>query len=322
MQRLQLNVQRPDDTRPRQILAGHFPFRIGRALDNDLSLPSPSISGKHLLVDCADDATIVITDLGSTNGTVLGDERLAPHQPRHLTLPTRLRIGDIHLEIRSPQGDEPGFTMAESATELRAMVDDALRSDSSDESNPFFEILSGPGCGQRFHIEPDGPQLTLGNGADAHLHLRISDAPPEIATIFWRDMHCWLRPQSALLQHRGAPLDGEHRLRSGDRFTIGIVELLYYDPLEDTLASIDPEHWKADEPAASSDDGDDDEESDMDDQFVIADDEDSLHLAKKAEPRTINDESPERLGAIELVLLAMSIFFLVGAIAVMAVFFL
>ncbi|MFB6491186.1 MAG: FHA domain-containing protein [Thermoproteus sp. AZ2] len=43
---------------------------IGRALDNDVVVPDPTVSRRHLRVSALDDG-IYIEDLGSTNGTYL-----------------------------------------------------------------------------------------------------------------------------------------------------------------------------------------------------------------------------------------------------------
>lgn len=322
MYRLQLTVRRPDGRHPRQILAHHFPFTIGRSLTNDLTLPAPSVSGAHLVVEPDGEAAVMVTDLGSTNGTRIGDAPLPAHQPRRLDLPATIHLGEIHLQIQSPEGDEQGFTRAESATELREMVDDVVRSDTSDDARPFFEILSGPGSGQRFYLEPGGPQVSIGADDDADIQLDAADLPTLLATVSWRDMHCWLTPETPALHHREAPLEEAHRLRSGDRFVIGIVELLYYDPIEDTLASIDPDHF-GDAPPTGDQRPEPDAESDGE---SIAPDspspDDAPSRAESEAPSSPeNDESPERLGAIELTLLAMSIFFLVGTIGLMVVFF-
>jgi pSer/pThr/pTyr-binding forkhead associated (FHA) protein len=53
-------------------------FRIGRAADNDLSIPSPYVSQHHILLIRRDGATILV-DLNSTNGTFVNSERVDRH---------------------------------------------------------------------------------------------------------------------------------------------------------------------------------------------------------------------------------------------------
>src|SRR5579871_4056083 len=55
--------------------------RIGRRPDLELPLPYPALSGLHARLVRLD-GRWQIEDLGSTNGTRVDGERLAPHQPR------------------------------------------------------------------------------------------------------------------------------------------------------------------------------------------------------------------------------------------------
>ena len=50
-------------------------FRIGRKLDNDLQIVENSVSGEHAELRL-DDEGAVIVDLGSTNGTRVGNDRI------------------------------------------------------------------------------------------------------------------------------------------------------------------------------------------------------------------------------------------------------
>ena len=57
---------------------------IGRIPANVLPLPHPSVSRAHAELRVAPDA-IIVTDMGSANGTFVNDVRLAPQQPVQLT---------------------------------------------------------------------------------------------------------------------------------------------------------------------------------------------------------------------------------------------
>ncbi|MGC9347863.1 MAG: FHA domain-containing protein [Anaerolineae bacterium] len=70
-------------------------LRVGRALDNDIVLDFPTVSGHHLQLDVAP-GEIQVTDLRSTNGTMLKGRRIPPGTP-HLWRPGEtLRVGDLH----------------------------------------------------------------------------------------------------------------------------------------------------------------------------------------------------------------------------------
>lgn len=51
---------------------------IGRADDNDISIPSPYVSHHHILLIRSGDSTILV-DLNSTNGTFVNSERVYTH---------------------------------------------------------------------------------------------------------------------------------------------------------------------------------------------------------------------------------------------------
>jgi serine phosphatase RsbU (regulator of sigma subunit) len=75
----------------RRVPIGPSGLTIGRVAPCDLAIPAPDISRRHCRIDLDGDWA-VLTDLGSTNGTFVGDQRV--------TEPTRLRNGS-RLSIAS-----------------------------------------------------------------------------------------------------------------------------------------------------------------------------------------------------------------------------
>jgi pSer/pThr/pTyr-binding forkhead associated (FHA) protein len=75
-----------------------FPLRegktsVGRRSENDLVVSNdPYVSGRHAEIACGPSGCVLI-DVGSTNGSFLRDERLAPHQPQSLAPGDELRLG-------------------------------------------------------------------------------------------------------------------------------------------------------------------------------------------------------------------------------------
>src|SRR5437879_5553793 len=80
-----------------------YPFTIGRARDCSLIIDHSQVSRLHATMEW-DHEQVVITDLGSTNGTFVNGERLAPNQQR------RLRAGDkINVaQVCTLEFDDPG----------------------------------------------------------------------------------------------------------------------------------------------------------------------------------------------------------------------
>uniref|UniRef100_UPI001F0C67E3 FHA domain-containing protein n=1 Tax=Actinacidiphila soli TaxID=2487275 RepID=UPI001F0C67E3 len=78
--------------------------RIGRSADADVALDDPDVSRLHCAVSVDSEGQVTVTDLGSTNGTKVGDrpvgDRPAPLPPGAL-----LRIGESDLRLEpSPPG--------------------------------------------------------------------------------------------------------------------------------------------------------------------------------------------------------------------------
>jgi hypothetical protein len=75
---------------------GPITISIGRATDNALTLNDPQTSSRHAEISPGhNDDTYQITDLGSTNGTFVNDQRLTPGLPCTLNPGDCIRIGSI-----------------------------------------------------------------------------------------------------------------------------------------------------------------------------------------------------------------------------------
>jgi hypothetical protein len=104
---------------------------IGRALDNRLVVNHPTASSHHAEIRPGVHG-YSLTDLGSTNGTFVNEQQLAPHLPRLLQGGDRIRIGDMTFlyETGRPDFQRPVVqesrhidvpTAKVSAIEFRAM---------------------------------------------------------------------------------------------------------------------------------------------------------------------------------------------------------
>jgi hypothetical protein len=82
--------------------------RIGRRPGNDIVLDSPSISGDHAVLVYAG-GKLAIEDLGSTNGTFVGETRITR---RELDPADVVHLGEYTLAI-GPDGPEAGATAYE-----------------------------------------------------------------------------------------------------------------------------------------------------------------------------------------------------------------
>jgi len=80
---------------------------LGRAASNDLVLSAPDVSGKHLELTVSKDngnPSIVVVDLGSSNGTFVEEKRIEPKVPVPLAANQRILVGGSFLLTVSPSG--------------------------------------------------------------------------------------------------------------------------------------------------------------------------------------------------------------------------
>src|SRR5438132_5312756 len=75
---------------------------IGRGAGCDVRLPEPSVSQRHATVRTSGSDWVVV-DEGSTNGTFVGETKLAPKTPRPLKSGDMVRVGRVWLEARVDQ---------------------------------------------------------------------------------------------------------------------------------------------------------------------------------------------------------------------------
>lgn len=107
----QLVIRREGEENRTVVLASGV-TTIGRLPENDLVLPHREVSRRHadLRVGAAG---VILTDLGSSNGTFVGGRRLPPYQPRPLAEGETVRIGPFDLVHRSAEAGEPAAPSAD-----------------------------------------------------------------------------------------------------------------------------------------------------------------------------------------------------------------
>ena len=72
-------------------------MRVGRAPDNDLVLTFPTVSAHHLRLEAIEGrAGVNVTDLHSTNGTMVKGRTISPGEPTPWLPGEVLRVGDLH----------------------------------------------------------------------------------------------------------------------------------------------------------------------------------------------------------------------------------
>lgn len=93
------------------------PFVIGREADCDLALDDPRVSRHHAQLEFLENGRVVLRDLGSANGTYVGDQRIEGGV--WFDVPGSFRMGRTMLRVESDShadltiaGADPGATIA------------------------------------------------------------------------------------------------------------------------------------------------------------------------------------------------------------------
>lgn len=101
----QIQITDPDGNQ--RITPGREQTTIGRQVGNDLVLGDQRVSRRHAVIEC-DDEACQITDLDSSNGTLLDGQRLPPNVPTPLKPGSALQIGPFELTLMAqPATPEP-----------------------------------------------------------------------------------------------------------------------------------------------------------------------------------------------------------------------
>ncbi len=114
MESLIIRVSRGGRSQPVFHRADQFPFRVGRAYDNDLIISDETVSAHHLELH-ADDNGFQVKSTADENGTWIGKDKLADGL-HELSVPGSINIGRTHLDIHAAHSPvEPTLIIARSS---------------------------------------------------------------------------------------------------------------------------------------------------------------------------------------------------------------
>ncbi|MEO1550404.1 MAG: FHA domain-containing protein, partial [Pseudomonadota bacterium] len=71
---------------------------LGRDASADVTIEGSKVSREHARLSLVD-RKLTLTDLGSTNGTMIDGKRLAAHQPTQINSKSVIELGGIRLSL-------------------------------------------------------------------------------------------------------------------------------------------------------------------------------------------------------------------------------
>lgn len=151
----ELTLSAHDGTQ-RVIPIGPRGLTIGRAPANDLVLDHPSVSRNHARIEF-DGAQYRVVDLGSTNGTLLGDIRLLPAVPQVWTADRILTIGANKLRLRQAAARAPGVAPPEGVSRIAPSIVPGSLADAGAERSRVGLFMDT----QDLSVEPGGSSTVL-----------------------------------------------------------------------------------------------------------------------------------------------------------------
>jgi pSer/pThr/pTyr-binding forkhead associated (FHA) protein len=214
---------------------------IGRGAGSEVRLPDVSVSHRHATVR-ANGAEYVLVDEGSTNGTIVGGERLSPHAPRTLRSGDLVRVGRVWLEVRFDQKPPTRDVSAATRDIALALVADAMAA-MGDEVAPTVRIVEGADAGLALPLREEGRAYIVGRSAEADLPLEDAEASRQHVQVVRRGNSVLIRDLGSKNQAQlgGVPLaqDRDVLWRGQPVVRIGTTVLALDEPVALAMAELE-----------------------------------------------------------------------------------
>jgi len=199
---LELEITR--EGRPyRNLLLGGGVFVLGRQEGVEIHLDDKEVSRRHARL-IVDDAVILLEDLDSGNGTILGGRAVRSEVIR---VGDAFEISPFVLTLKTPEAKAPAPA-------------------TPPEPKDWLEIVDGPGTGQRYELR--GEALGIGRHEDQDIRLPDNGVGRSHAMILRRGESWQIRDNGSV---NGVMMGGERVtervLRPGDEIRVGNTTLRY-----------------------------------------------------------------------------------------------
>ena len=168
---------------------------IGRGPGSDVRLPDTSVSHRHATLR-GQGSEFALVDEGSTNGTFVGDVRIAARTSRLVRSGDTVRVGRIVLELRIDQSPVTRDVAAATRDLALAMVSQAMAAMGADRA-PKVRVVEGRDQGSTIALTQDEHPYVIGRAPHCDLVLEDPDSSREHLCVISRGGAVFLRDRAA-----------------------------------------------------------------------------------------------------------------------------
>ena len=215
--------------------------RIGRRAGLEIQLPFATISSLHARV-VRHGKGWALLDMGSVNGTFIGEARLQVGIPRVITPGELLKLADVSIVFEGELGGvaPPPKGTESTATIARRLVNDLFQAVSGAEVARII-VETGNSAGKAMALATPDRAYKIGRSPECDLVLSDDAISREHAAFERRWQGVFVRD---LGSKNGIEIDGkkvkdEQRIHDGQLLTVGSVQLKVDDPEERYLAQME-----------------------------------------------------------------------------------
>jgi pSer/pThr/pTyr-binding forkhead associated (FHA) protein len=214
---------------------------IGRGPGSDVRVPDASVSHRHASLR-SQGAEFVIVDEGSTNGTFVGDVRVAARMSRIVRSGDWIRVGRVSLRLlidQSPATRELAMATRDLAL---AFVAKAMQSRGVDRTTAV-RVVEGEDQGKTLALTDSARAYVIGRGSHCEMPLADPDASREHLRIVRTDAAVLVEDLGAKngswLGGTRLPSDQRVPWRPAQMLKVGRTVLALVEPVADLLAEIE-----------------------------------------------------------------------------------
>jgi pSer/pThr/pTyr-binding forkhead associated (FHA) protein len=226
---------------PRLTFDGTQRVVIGRGAGSDVRVPDPSVSHRHASLR-SQGAEFIVVDEGSTNGTFVGDVRVAARMSRIVRSGDLVRVGRVWLRLLIDQSPATRDLAIATRDLALAFVAQAMQARGVDRPSAV-RVVEGEDQGMTLVLADDARGYIVGRGAHCEMALADPDVSREHVRILRAGAAVFVEDLSAKngswLGVARLPNDERVVWRAPQMLKVGRTVLALVEPVADALAEIE-----------------------------------------------------------------------------------